>query len=72
MFALSPSVVNGSREHWSVSGYLITHSNKKIKCDYCDYSNPDIRNVCTHSAMKASNGRNRNDSTSESVKVTRI
>ena len=31
--------------------HLITHSKKKIKCDYCDYSNADIRNVRAHSKV---------------------
>ena len=31
-----------------LNAHLIVHDKKEIKCDHCDYSNPDIRNVCAH------------------------
>ena len=34
-----------------LNAHLIVHDNKKIKCEHCDYSNPDIRNVRAHSKV---------------------
>ena len=34
-----------------LNAHLITHDKKDIKCEHCDYSNPDIRNVCAHSRV---------------------
>ena len=31
-----------------LNAHLIVHDKKEIKCDHCDYSNPDIRNVRAH------------------------
>ena len=31
-----------------LNAHLIVHDKKEIKCEHCDYSNPDIRNVCAH------------------------
>ena len=34
-----------------LNAHLTAHSKNKIKCDHCDYSNSDIRNVCAHSKV---------------------
>ena len=32
-----------------LNAHLVTHDKKYIKCNHCEYSNPDIRKVCVHS-----------------------
>ena len=66
-----------------LNAHLIVHDKKEIKCEHCDYSNPDICNVCAHSkvhsdrlpyhcphAKRDSSGNNRNDDTWLLAKVT--
>ena len=38
-----------------LNAHLVAHSKNKIKCDQCDYSNLDIRNVCAHSRVHSEN-----------------
>ena len=38
-----------------LNAHLIVHDKKEIKCEHCDYSNPDIRNVRAH--MKVHSNR---------------
>ena len=32
-----------------LNAHLIAHDKKEIKCEYCDYTNPDIHNMRAHS-----------------------